>query len=83
MADRFRSEMEDLARACHEAGVKHKTTPRQVERLLRPNTPGAAKLRAVMRGDVKVLLSKLERKFIQRLKDAGFLLIATTNQPGI
>jgi hypothetical protein len=51
-----------------------------VERLLRPNTPGAAKLRAVMRGDAKVLLSKLERKFQQRLNDAG-LPLPETNRP--
>lgn len=75
-----RLSMEDLARACHEAGVKHGTTPRQVERLLRPNTPGAAKLRAVLRGDVKVLLSKLEKKFIERLKDAS-LPLPETNRP--
>ena len=39
---------EDLARACHEAGVRHHTTPAQVEAVLarRPNSPGAAKLRA-------------------------------------
>jgi hypothetical protein len=51
-----------------------------VERLLRPNTPGAARLRAVMRGDAKVLLSKLERKFQQRLKEAG-LPLPETNRP--
>ena len=52
----------ELARACHEAGVRHHTTPRQVEAVLarRPNTPGAARLRAVLRGDVRVTLSKLE-----------------------
>jgi hypothetical protein len=75
-----RLSMEDLARACHEAGVKHGTTPRQVERLLRPNTPGGAKLRAVLRGDVKVLLSKLEKKFIERLKEAS-LPLPETNRP--
>ena len=34
---------EDLARACHEAGVLHETTPAQVERVLtrRPTSPGA------------------------------------------
>jgi predicted transcriptional regulator of viral defense system len=33
---------EDLARACHEAGVRYDTTPRQVEAVLakRPNAPG-------------------------------------------
>jgi hypothetical protein len=64
-------QLEDLARACHEAGVLHRTTPRQVEKVLkkRPNTPGAKALRRVMRGDVHVTLSRLERKFVQRLKD--------------
>ena len=63
--------LEDLARACHEAGVLHRTTPRQVEKILtkRPNTPGAKELRRVMRGDVHVTLSRLERKFVQRLKE--------------
>ena len=58
-----------LARLCHEAGVLHKVTPAMVERLLKQNTPGAGKLRAVLRGDAKVLLSKLEKGFIQRLKE--------------
>jgi hypothetical protein len=42
----------DLARACHEAGVKYGTTPRQVAEALarRPNAKGAAKLRAVLEG---------------------------------
>lgn len=42
-----------LARACHEAGVRHRTTPRQVEAILarRPNTHGATRLRAVLRGE--------------------------------
>jgi hypothetical protein len=62
-----------LARACHEAGVRHHTTPKQVEALLarRPNTRGAAKLRAVLRGDVKVALSKLEAVFLERLRGAA------------
>ena len=61
----------DLARACHEAGVLHQTTPRHVEEILskRPNTPGAKQLRKVMHGDVHVTLSRLERKFVQRLKE--------------
>jgi very-short-patch-repair endonuclease len=64
-------QLEDLARACHEAGVLHRTTPRQVEKVLteRPNTPGAKQLRKVMHGDVHVTLSRLERKFVQRLKE--------------
>jgi very-short-patch-repair endonuclease len=62
----------DLARACHEAGVLHQTTPRQVEEILskRPNTPGARQLRKVMRGEVHVTLSGLERKFLVRLREA-------------
>jgi hypothetical protein len=71
-----------LARACHEAGVRHHTTPRQVEAVLarRPNTPGAAQLRAVLRGDVRVTLSKLEKQFLERLKAAG-LPLPQTNRP--
>ena len=53
-----------LARACHEAGVRYGTTPRDVEAVLarRPRTKGAGKLREVLRGDVSVTLSKLERR---------------------
>ena len=63
----------DLARACHEAGVLHHTTPRQVEAVLenRPTTPGAKKLRRVLHGDVHVTLSALERRFVERLREAG------------
>ncbi len=43
-------DLDDLARACHEAGVKYGTTPADVEAVLarRPNSPGAAKLQAVL-----------------------------------
>ena len=63
----------DLARACHEAGVRHRTTPAMVEDVLarRPNSPGAAKLREVLRGDVRVTLSRLESRFLERLRDRG------------
>jgi hypothetical protein len=42
----------DLARACHEPGVKYGTTPRQVKKALKrlPNAKGAANLRAVLDG---------------------------------
>jgi hypothetical protein len=71
-----------LARACHEAGVRHRTTPRQVAGVLarRPNAPGAAKLRAVMGGEVKVSLSRLESAFLERLREAG-LPLPETNRP--
>jgi hypothetical protein len=71
-----------LARACHEAGVRYGTTPRQVEavvaRLGRP--AGAAKLRAVLRGDTRVTLSKLEDRFLELLREAG-LDLPETNRP--
>jgi very-short-patch-repair endonuclease len=73
---------EDLARACHEAGVRYGTTPRQVEAVLarRANTKGAGKLREVLRGEVRVTLSKLERRFLERLREAG-LPLPQTNRP--
>jgi hypothetical protein len=75
-------QLEDLARACHEAGVLHRTTPRQVEQVLtkRPNTAGAKQLRSVMHGDVHVTLSALERRFLERLDEAS-LPHPITNKP--
>lgn len=74
----------DLARACHEAGVLHHTTPRQVEAVLehRPNTPGAKQLRSVMRGEVHVTLSGLERRFLGRLREAGLPEPVTNRKAG-
>ena len=71
-----------LARACHEAGVRYGTTPAQVEAVLarRPNSPGAGKLRRVLRGDVHVTFSKLERRFLELLREAG-LRSPQTNRP--
>jgi len=73
---------EDLARACHEAGVRYHTTPRQVDAILarRPNAPGAKKLRAVLHGDAKVTLSKLEQRFLELLESEG-LTLPQTNRP--
>ncbi len=64
---------EALARACHEAGVKYGATPRDVEAELAewPNAKGAAMLRAVLRGEVHVTLSRLERKFLFLLEGRG------------
>jgi Transcriptional regulator, AbiEi antitoxin len=69
----------DLARACHEAGVLHGTKPRHVEAVLRRrrHAPGAGKLRAIMRGDVRVTLSKLERAFLALLRKHGLPLPLT------
>jgi Transcriptional regulator, AbiEi antitoxin len=62
-----------LALACHEAGVRYQTTPRQVEAVLirLPNAPGRAKLVRVLRGEVRVTLSRLESRFVNRLRKAG------------
>ena len=74
--------MDDLARACHEAGVCHHTTPTDVELVLarRPGSPGAAKLRQILRGQVRVTLSKLEARFLARLQMAE-LTLPQTNRP--
>jgi len=73
---------DDLARACHEAGVRHGTTPAHVEAALArwPRVPGAGGLRRVMRGDVRVTLSKLEERFLALLREAG-LTLPDTNRP--
>src|SRR3954447_7350338 len=49
---------DDLPRACHEAGVKHRTTPGHVKATLarQPNAPGAAHLRSILLGDTRVTL---------------------------
>ena len=46
----------------------------------RPASPGAGKLRRIMWGEVKVTLSRLERRFLERLRDAG-LPLPETNRP--
>jgi very-short-patch-repair endonuclease len=74
--------VDDLARACHEAGVRHRTTPAHVEAALarRPNTRGAGKLREILRGEIRVTLSKLEKRFLARLREHG-LALPHTNRP--
>jgi hypothetical protein len=66
-----------LARVCHEAGVKYRTTPRQVEAVLGRNAPGSRRLREVMYGDVHVSLSALEQRFLELLREAGLPLPVT------
>jgi hypothetical protein len=74
--------LDALARACHEAGVLHGTTPRQVEAVLarRPKTKGAANLREVLRGDAYVTPSKLERAFLRLLEEADLPLPQTNKR---
>jgi hypothetical protein len=76
--------LDELARAAHEAGVRHRTTPAQVERALArtPRAKGAANLRRVLRGDVHVTLSKLERRFLALLRRHGLPLPATNKHAG-
>ena len=71
-----------LARACHEAGVRYRTTPAMVEKVLarRSTSPGATKLRRILRGDVRVTLSKLESRFLEHLRGER-LLLPETNRP--
>ena len=68
-----------MARACHEAGVRYGTKPRHVEGVLKrkPNAKGAAKRRAIISGEQKVTVSKLERRFLQRLREAALPLPQT------
>jgi very-short-patch-repair endonuclease len=70
---------QQLGRACHEAGVKHGTTPNQVQALLErcPNRRGAGKLRRILTGDEPITISKLERRFLELLRRAGLPLPAT------
>jgi hypothetical protein len=71
--------LDDLAYACHQAGVKHKTTPQHVKEALsrQPNAPNAANLKAILFGDFRLTLSKLEREFLRRLTEAGLPLPLT------
>ena len=73
---------EDLARAFHQANVRYRTTPAQVEAVLarRATTAGATKLRRVVGGDVDVILSELERRFRKLLRGDG-LDLPVTNRP--
>jgi len=73
---------DDLARACHEAGIRHGTTPAHVEAVmaLRPRSPGAGALRRVLGGDEAVALSELEARFRERLAAAG-LPLPVMNRP--
>jgi very-short-patch-repair endonuclease len=71
-----------LARACHEAGIHHGTTPSQVEAVLdrHPGSRGAGQLRRILRGEENITLSPLERGFLALLRDAG-LALPQTNRP--
>jgi very-short-patch-repair endonuclease len=73
-----------LARACHEAGVLYRTTPKQVDAVLMdlPSAPGRATLERVLHGDVPVTLSRLESQFLRLLRETGLPLPATNKVAG-
>jgi len=73
---------EALAKACHEAGVRFRTTPADVDVVLalRPRAPGSGILRRVLRGELRVTLSQLERAFLRLLREVG-LPLPITNRP--
>ena len=74
----------DLARASHEATVRHRIKPDAVERILgrRHNWPGARELRRVLAGDEPVSLSKLESSFIAAVRRARLPLPKTNVTAG-
>jgi very-short-patch-repair endonuclease len=75
--------LDALARACHEAGVRYRTTPRDLTKALArrpPNVPGAQKLKRIVEGDARVTLSALERRFLELLQQQG-LRLPVTNRP--
>ena len=76
--------IEQLGRACHEAEVKHGTTPAQVEAVLarRPNSRGARKLRRILAGDEPITVSRLERRFVELVRAAGLPLPVTNKTAG-
>src|SRR4051794_22022616 len=73
-----------LGRACHEATVLYRTQPEDVEAVLarRPNAKGATVLRRILRGDTRVTLSKLERRFLEVLEENGLELPDTNTRVG-
>src|SRR3954468_12479024 len=73
-----------LGRAVHQASVLHRTEPEDIEAVLarRPRSKGAATLRRILRGDAKVALSKLERRFLQILEQHDLELPETNKRVG-
>jgi predicted transcriptional regulator of viral defense system len=74
----------ELGKACHHASALYRTEPEDVEAVLarRPTSKGAATLRAILRGDKKISLSKLERRFLVLLSDNNLALPQTNEQFG-
>lgn len=75
---------EALAQAFHQAHVRYRTTPGDVEAVLarRPTSPGAAALRRVVQGDSALLLSRMEKRFRLLLKRNRLPLPDTNHRIG-
>jgi hypothetical protein len=71
-----------LARACHEAEVRHGVRAGQIRAALerRPTAAGAAKLRGVFDGTTPLLLSKMETAFLTQLSGARLPLPETNRR---
>lgn len=76
--------LDALASAHHEARIRFRVAPATVEAVIarRPNVMGVAGLRAVVHGDVPVLLGRLERGFRRFLSDHRFPLPVTNRREG-
>lgn len=72
--------LDELAAAFHEASVRHRLKPEQVEARVTERLAGAEKLRRVLRGDAHVTLSELERIFRKLLRGDG-LDLPVMNRP--
>ena len=64
---------EEVARAVHEAQVKHRTKPSYVLAVLdrHPRMKGTGKLRRALSGETPVTLSRLETRFLELLRAAA------------
>lgn len=73
-----------LARACHEAGVLYRTTPKQVDAVLHAisNARGRQKLERILKGETRVTLSRLESRFLDLLRAARLPLPVTNRVAG-
>jgi predicted transcriptional regulator of viral defense system len=77
-----RLSLNELARACHEAGARHRVKAASVEAALarRPNSPGAWKLHEIFHGQLRITLSELERTFLSVLQGARLPLPLTNRK---
>ncbi|MGH2897592.1 MAG: hypothetical protein ACRDMZ_02885, partial [Solirubrobacteraceae bacterium] len=77
-----RTAPDELGRLCHEAWVRHRTTPPMVERCIarNPRKHGIGRLRTAISADV--LLSELEAAFVRLLGRHGLPLPRTNIDHG-